>query len=115
VVEGILSTSGCSYFLGDLSWRSHSAWQITRNPKLPGGQLKSRVIEYMPSESTVTVQLYDVTVDRALDIICPPVGLVYRKQGPPANPTYVITTAAAELTGVTEDAPEWSGIGRKTK
>lgn len=38
----------------------------------------------------LTVRLYDVTLDEALNNIVPTLGLKYRKQGPKAKPTYII-------------------------
>ncbi len=41
-------------------------------------------------EASITAQIYDVTLDQAVASLLNPIGLGYRKQGPPDNPTYTI-------------------------
>lgn len=69
LIESIFSMSGRSYVIGDLSARQ---------------SIRSK------SDWKLSAELYNVTLDRALDSLLPAVGLTYRKNGPPDNPVYYI-------------------------
>ena len=90
LLEKLMSNSGYSYLLGDMTFKADASWHIMKDAI--GNNLKQmwRGFTYRP-ESQVSVQLYNVTLDEALNSILPMLGGVkFRKQGPAANPTYYI-------------------------
>jgi len=72
VIEKLLVVNGGSHVMANLDVRSGPT----------GGPFYGSM--------QVSVAIYDVTLDQALDSILPGVLLKYRKQGPPDNPIYVI-------------------------
>jgi hypothetical protein len=90
VMEGLFSTSGRSYVMGDVSVRPHKLLQVLNGRKIESTSWTSW-------RHTVSAQLYDVTLDQALDALLPSLSLTYRKQGPAANPTYVVELGVVDL------------------
>ena len=86
VLEKLLATSGRSYVMARVSERPYSKTMTSIKAGRPS--ISSYVDSMYPS--MISVSLYDVTLDQALDSILPNVLLKYRKQGPPDNPIYVI-------------------------
>jgi len=88
LLEGLFSTGGRSYVMGDVSLRPQKTVQMVDGKRIEGTAMTSY-------HQTVSAQLYDVTLDQALDALLPSLGLIYRKQGMAANPTYVIELAGS--------------------
>ncbi|MHB1457647.1 MAG: STN domain-containing protein [Armatimonadota bacterium] len=90
LLEKLMSNSGCSYFLGDTTFKADASWHTLADVKDKGVKQMWRGFTYRP-ESRVSTQLYNVTLDEALNSILPMLGGVkFCKQGPAANPTYYI-------------------------
>lgn len=91
LLERLLTLSGRSYVMGDLSYRPEVRTQTVNQDKSTGKTVQQRTLYCFPPKA-VTAQLHDVTLDQALDNILPACRLRYRKVGPPTNVSYVIET-----------------------
>jgi hypothetical protein len=87
LLERLLTLSGKSYVMGDLSVRPQV--RVADVTAEGGKNVQRKSLYYFPPKA-VTAQLRDVTLDQALDKLVPPCGLTYRKIGPASNPSYVI-------------------------
>ena len=87
LLERVLTLSGKSYVMGDLSLRPQvNVADVTGEG---GTNVQRKSVYYFPPKA-VTAQLRDVTLDQALDKLVLPCRLTYRKIGPANSPTYVI-------------------------
>ena len=87
LLERLLTLSGKSYVMGDLSLRPQV--NVADVVGEGGTNVQRKSVYYFPPKA-VTAQLRDVTLDQAQDKLLPPCRLTYRKIGPANSPTYVI-------------------------
>lgn len=101
LLETLMTNSGYSYILGDLTYKSDTSWHTVIESKNPGVKQMWMGFTTRPS-GKVSVQLYNVTLDQALNSILPMIGGVkFHRQGPAENPTYFIESQmnSADLSG----------------
>lgn len=102
LLERLLTLSGKSYVMGDLSLRPQV--NVADAAREAGTNVQRRSVDYLPPKA-VTAQLRDVTLDQALDKLVPACRLTYRKIGPSSNPTYVIEVPQHDQTATPAPNP----------
>ncbi|MHB0999927.1 MAG: hypothetical protein ACYC27_11840 [Armatimonadota bacterium] len=87
LLRRLMDISGKNHVIGNIQSRPYATTQTIYNSKSEPSKIQ--YIQYGPP-STISVQLYDVALDEALDNILPLVGLIYKKKGASDNPVYSI-------------------------
>ncbi len=92
LLERLLSLSGKSYVMGDLSLRPdvQVEYYDKSSSAARSEDVKSELVFAKPK--AITAQLRDVTLEQALDNLLPACRLKYRKVGLASSPTYMIET-----------------------